>query len=574
MSTPKSAGVTIPGVTTHEDAKQHAQNTGNYHATYRTDDGKKNVYFNAKKKPVVAKKADAAVEFGRLSAIQIKEAMRLQLGSPLGYGVGMAGGAGIGALIGAIRAGKGKRWQGAGRGAGIGAAAGAGTVLGGALTNGATYDHVLNHQPLVLGGNVLGGLAGAGLAGAFDNKPAPTPTKKKPAPKKEPTEEKQSAYNFGRLVKRSNETTAPPPRHTFTPEEVQNLGRTAGTVLGFGGGAGLGGLAGGAIGGLYGAIAPGEYVERDADGKPIAKQRGRIMGALRGMAAGAGIGGLGVGAAGGLLGRQAGGDILHNNTQEINMPGAGGKMVIPSPAQQMAEWMNSKQGSVSYNFGRLVKRAAINPEVMSGGLAGAGLGALGGGLAGLIAPGEEEDEDGNVKRRGRFSGALRGALGGAGLGGLAGAGMGYLRPTETGQGVDYLKNMIGMGGSPTPEPKRLNIDDPAVAAALVSQDKYGPLDPKHPLTPGGPRVERPGVGATTGAALPDTTQGGPSAKSLAKSPVTSGAEPGPSTYSPTPDHLNDRRGVDAQHHNTLTAPFGQRIDPRTGLPAIPFSQMR
>jgi hypothetical protein len=98
-----------------------------------------------------------------------KEGARLRLGSPLEYGVATGGGAGLGAIIGALAAEKGKRLRGAGRGALYGAGAGAGAALGGALTHGATYDHILNHKPFVLGGNVLGGLVGAGAVDAALN---------------------------------------------------------------------------------------------------------------------------------------------------------------------------------------------------------------------------------------------------------------------------------------------------------------------------------------------------------------------------------------------------------------------
>jgi len=105
---------------------------------------------------------------------------------------------------------------------------------------------------------------------------------------------------------------------------------------------------------------------------------------------------------------------------------------------------NSKEAA--YEFGRMVKRADfmsglqsvgdyakgvwnspgvqgfINDPTTQAGLTYGGIGAGLGGLYGLINPGEYEDEVGNVRRRGRLSGALRGALGGGALGGLAGAG--------------------------------------------------------------------------------------------------------------------------------------------------------
>lgn len=82
----------------------------------------------------------------------------------------------------------------------------------------------------------------------------------------------------------------------------------------------------------------------------------------------------------------------------------------------------TEEKSAASTFG---EKVAINfdmknidwKSIMNTGLGGAALGAGLGGLAGLIAPGE----DGQGRRRGRISGALRGALGGGLLGGGAAA---------------------------------------------------------------------------------------------------------------------------------------------------------
>lgn len=113
----------------------------------------------------------------------------------------------------------------------------------------------------------------------------------------------------------------------------------------------------------------------------------------------------------------------------------------------------------AYEFGRMIKRSDLmsglqsvgdyakglwnSPGVQSfvndpttrAGLTYGGIGAGLGGLYGLINPGEYEDETGNVRRRGRLSGALRGALGGGALGGLAGAG------AQEGR-FQYLKHLM------------------------------------------------------------------------------------------------------------------------------------
>lgn len=111
----------------------------------------------------------------------------------------------------------------------------------------------------------------------------------------------------------------------------------------------------------------------------------------------------------------------------------------------------------AYEFGKTVKRAFpdltqigntikdtwnsptvqgfVNDPTTRAGLTYGGIGAGLGGLYGLINPGEYEDETGNVRRRGRLSGALRGALGGGALGGLAGAG------AQEGR-FQYLKHLM------------------------------------------------------------------------------------------------------------------------------------
>jgi hypothetical protein len=112
-----------------------------------------------------------------------------------------------------------------------------------------------------------------------------------------------------------------------------------------------------------------------------------------------------------------------------------------------------KQNS-ALQFGASVKQA-LDPALGMAGLGGAG-GALAGGLSGLIAPGEYEDEDGNLKRRGRLSTALQRALGmgavGAGLGGAYGM---YDRE-GSGKAVDFARQLYQSlmgGGSAKPEPK-------------------------------------------------------------------------------------------------------------------------
>lgn len=91
------------------------------------------------------------------------------------------------------------------------------------------------------------------------------------------------------------------------------------------------------------------------------------------------------------------------------------------------------------------KKANImqNPMAQGALMGGAGS-ALAGGLAGFMAPGEEDtvDEYGNPvrKQRGRFGAAMRGALG-AGLAGAgAGAAAGHFAPGMVSQGMNHLQN--------------------------------------------------------------------------------------------------------------------------------------
>lgn len=121
---------------------------------------------------------------------------------------------------------------------------------------------------------------------------------------------------------------------------------------------------------------------------------------------------------------------------------------------------NEKKAS-AYEFGKMIKSALglqdigntikdtwnsptvqgfVNDPTTRAGLTYGGIGAGLGGLYGLVNPGEYEDETGNVRRRGRLSGALRGALGGGALGGLAGAG------AQEGR-FQYLKHLANVANN-------------------------------------------------------------------------------------------------------------------------------
>lgn len=133
-------------------------------------------------------------------------------------------------------------------------------------------------------------------------------------------------------------------------------------------------------------------------------------------------------------------------------PYAAGSSVTPDPMHYTVRDnakvppRESKKQASAFEFGKMIKRSDlmsglqsvgdyakgvwnspgvqgfVNDPTTRAGLTYGGIGAGLGGLYGLVNPGEYEDEAGNVRRRGRLSGALRGALGGGALGGLAGAG--------------------------------------------------------------------------------------------------------------------------------------------------------
>lgn len=84
---------------------------------------------------------------------------------------------------------------------------------------------------------------------------------------------------------------------------------------------------------------------------------------------------------------------------------------------------------------------SVRSGIGMGGVGGAALG----GLAGMIAPGEDVEYDnfGNVigrKQRNRFGAALRGAVGGGLAGAAGGAAAGHFAPEQTQQTADYLRN--------------------------------------------------------------------------------------------------------------------------------------
>lgn len=118
----------------------------------------------------------------------------------------------------------------------------------------------------------------------------------------------------------------------------------------------------------------------------------------------------------------------------------------------------------SLNLSELGERAKgiFNDPTAQAGLMYGGVGAGLGGLYGAINPGEYEDEYGQVKRRGRFMGALRGAAGGGLLGGAVGAG------AQEGR-HQYLKRMMGQGAYGSENANALQNADRATALRMTDQ---------------------------------------------------------------------------------------------------------
>ena len=144
--------------------------------------------------------------------------------------------------------------------------------------------------------------------------------------------------------------------------------------------------------------------------------------------------------------------------------------------------------SSALQFGAHIKQA-LDPALGMAGLGGAG-GVIAGGLSGLIAPGEYEDEEGNLKRRSRLSAALQRALGMGAVGaGLAGA-YGMYDRAGAGKAVNYAKSLyqslLGGGSAkanrtattyntPRGEAMTFNLNNPMGSAADAGLHKFMPM---------------------------------------------------------------------------------------------------
>lgn len=135
-----------------------------------------------------------------------------------------------------------------------------------------------------------------------------------------------------------------------------------------------------------------------------------------------GLGGAGAGA---LLGAAMGRKGTRGRNALIGAGLGGGAGLL---AQYL---MNKKSAQDDINVNDVHMGQFAGGTGAAGAVAGGIAGLAGGGLAGLLSPGEYEDENGVMKRRGRLMGALRGAgkgglvgaAGGGALGAVGGAGL-------------------------------------------------------------------------------------------------------------------------------------------------------
>lgn len=335
-----------------------------------------------------------------------------------------ATGAGIGGLIGAARAEKGKRLRTALGDAGVGGMAGLGFALGG--TAGGAAGMALGGKSREATENASASMGGAGAAlgavgaGVLGQKL-----------RKEMEDEYDNSVNnsLGTMTKINKDLTMKKttkqsaaedeiriPMHWPQDDSADKVPLGTSTAVGAG------------LGGLIGAL-------RAPKGKMLKYTLGGAgIGGLTGLGGGVGYNLLNYPAAGTPAGDTNGAGILR--AARLPMAVGGGALAghlgnklydevesyIPEKKEKKEDVENSKKKktekkSSALSFGEKCAAGVDWKSIMHTGLGGAALGAGLGGLAGMVAPGE----DANGKRRGRLSGALRGALGGGLVGGGAGA---------------------------------------------------------------------------------------------------------------------------------------------------------
>ena len=355
-------------------------------------------------------------------ATRVKEANTAEAIKTL-LGLGGAG-AGVGALVGAARAPKGRRLRtmlgdaavGGAAGAGLGIGGGAGMALGSSMPtpeSGATVSP--GHFMAGLGSG-LGGVGAGALAHKIRNE-------------MEEDYDNNASPFLNAIAKQSSATVDMLKNYPTALRYTLPTTTLVGSLLGAG----------------HGAVS----------------DSGALRGAMRGGLMGAGAG-AGTMLAGGLV--PTVGSDLGMNSAEIGVPatigaGVGGGMAGASGGNALynmlerkydTERKQSKKEKTALAFGQKVAFNVDWNALKTPAMGGAALGALAGGVHGLIAPGE--DEHGN--QRNRFGAMLRGALGGGAIGGLGGAAMGQFAP-------DMTKKMVGSARAAM-DP--VNYQEPVAAA--------------------------------------------------------------------------------------------------------------
>lgn len=385
-------------------------------------------------------KTQSAFNFGA----RVKEATTTEAIQAL---LGMGGaGAGIGALVGAARAPKGKRLRTALGDAAVGGAAGVGLGVGGGA--GFAMGHNATSNGDVAPGHYLAGL-GSGLgavgAGALAHKIRN---------EMEEDYDNNASPLLNAIAKQGSATVDMLKNYPTALRYTLPTTTLVGSLLGAG----------------HGAVS----------------DSGALRGAMRGGLMGAGAG-AGTMLAGGLV--PTVGSDLGMNSAEIGVPatigaGVGGGMMGASGGNALynmlerkydTERKQIKKEKTAFTFGQKVAFNIDWNALKTPAMSGAALGALAGGVHGLIAPGE--DEHGN--QRSRFGAMLRRALGGGVLGGLGGAAAGHFAPEQT----KKLINSVSMAADPVnyreptakimgqPYPANMRID-PKVRA-MYNASQYG-----------------------------------------------------------------------------------------------------
>ena len=297
------------------------------------------------------------------------------------------GGAGLGALIGAIQSEKGKKMRGAVRGGVIGGGAGLGAWGAGAMTHAHMHPRVLNHQwPTFAGaglGALVGGAAGAGLHDGpdADNNNSDDDEEKAAASAKQAMDPSTPAADPMAAIRAQRVAQA--------KADAAKLRSASGTPGAMGNGANGSHQWSGRV--MPGGASTGTYTPPAGTAQPAAPAAA--------------------------------------------MP----KPAMPAPKPMvpgMKAAANFDMNALMAGLKNVAKPATY------GAMGGAALG----GLAGLLAPGR--DENGNT--RGRFGAAMRGALGGGALGGLGGAAMGHYAKPATEKimsGISQAGNQIQQQGA-------------------------------------------------------------------------------------------------------------------------------